>query len=80
MKLAAREAVAENVTAPLSANITSQGGTPSADETTPGAPTASPTLLSGTNSPEPNKVVSRRWIEALNERDNATEAEVLGND
>lgn len=48
-----------------------------ANEPTSGTPTGSPTMPNGTTSPQPNKAVSRRWIEAFNERDNAAEAEIL---
>jgi predicted ester cyclase len=49
-----------------------------ANESSPGTPTDSPTLPGGTTSLQRNKVASRRWIEAFNERDNATESEILG--
>jgi predicted ester cyclase len=80
-EVAAREPVAENVTAAaVREHHVTRRGNSMASEPTPGTPTASPTLPSGTTSLERNKAVSRRWIKAFNERDNAAEAEVLAPD
>lgn len=49
-----------------------------ANESAPGPATGSPTPPSGRTSLEHNKTVSRAWIEAFNERDNAAEAKLLG--
>jgi steroid delta-isomerase-like uncharacterized protein len=51
-----------------------------ANEPTPGTAAGSPITPSGPTSSEHNKAVSRRWIDAFNDRDTAAEAELLGPD
>jgi predicted ester cyclase len=50
------------------------------DESTPDTPIGEQTEPDDAMSVEHNKAVSRRWIQAFNERDDATEADVLGRD
>jgi len=51
-----------------------------ADEPVPDSATHNPGRPSGATSVEHNKAVSRRWVEAFNERDDAAEADVRGPD
>ena len=50
------------------------------NEPAPDTTTAKPTRASDASSVERNKVVSRRWIEVFNERDDAAEADVRAPD
>ena len=51
-----------------------------ANEPTPDTTTGKATQPNGATSVEHNKAVSRRWIEAFNERDDAAQADVLAPD
>ncbi len=50
------------------------------NETSPDTRADTPTQPSDTGSVEHNRAVSRRWIEVFNERDDAAEADVRGQD
>jgi predicted ester cyclase len=59
---------------------TIQEGQSVTDETPPDTPTDKPAQPSDATSVEHNKVVSRRWIEVFNKRDDAGEADVRTQD
>jgi predicted ester cyclase len=64
----------------LSVNIAPPGGNSVTNEPTPDPTSGNPADPSGGNSVEHNKAVSRRWIDAFNERDDVAQADLLGPD
>jgi predicted ester cyclase len=72
--------VPEDATAAAVRDVNSSGGQSVTDESTPDTTTGNQTEPSGVTSVQHNKAVSRRWIQVLNERDDAAEADVRGPD